>query len=119
MQTNRRTFMGSALAGGLATALSPSSPGAQAQALSTETRKARYARLDKILRQPVLKRELFADPVIIESLELLRYRNSFLCRVRSKDGAVGMSVAHSGMRTLYPIFVNTLQPFFVSGTLLC
>ena len=47
-------------------------------------------------------------------IELLRYRNSFLCRVRSKDGAVGLSVGHSGqLRSLYPIFTNLLQPFFI------
>ena len=74
---------------------------------------ARQARLRDVLRQPVLKKELFTSPVIIESLELLRWQNSFLCRVRSTDGAEGISVAHSGMRTLYPIFLHNLQPFFL------
>jgi L-alanine-DL-glutamate epimerase-like enolase superfamily enzyme len=69
--------------------------------------------LDEILRRPVLKKELFSAPVIIETVELLRYGNSFLCRVRSKDGAEGISVGHSGMRTLYPIFLSNLQPFFI------
>ena len=31
---------------------------------------ARYAKLDEILKQPVLKRELFSTPVIIETLEI-------------------------------------------------
>ena len=53
------------------------------------------------------------SPVIIERLELLRWENSFLCRVRSADGAEGISVAHSSMRTLYPIFLHNLQAFFV------
>jgi len=74
---------------------------------------ARQARLRDVLRQPVLKKELFKSPVIIESLELLRWEDSFLCRVRSTDGAEGISVAHSGMRTLYPIFLHNLQPFFL------
>lgn len=73
----------------------------------------RYARLDEALRQPVLRRELFPDPVVIDTLELLRFENSFLCRVRSRDGAAGMSVGHSEMRTLYPVFLHKLQPFFV------
>jgi L-alanine-DL-glutamate epimerase-like enolase superfamily enzyme len=73
----------------------------------------RYAQLDEILRQPVFKRELFASPVIIESLELLRYKDSFLCRVRSRDGAEGISVAHSGIAALYPIFLLDLKPFFL------
>lgn len=37
----------------------------------------------------------------------------FLCRVRSTDGAEGISVAHSSMRTLYPVFLHNLQAFFV------
>ena len=67
---------------------------------------ARQARLIDILRQPVLKKELFKSPVIIESVELLRWENSYLCRVRSADGAEGISVAHSGMSRLYPIFLQ-------------
>ena len=67
----------------------------------------------KILRQPVLKKHLFPDPVIIKSVELLRWKNSYLCRVRSADGAGGISVAHSGMNRLYPIFLRNLQPFFL------
>jgi len=76
--------------------------------------KARFSKIDDILKQPVLKKELFATPVIIESLELLRLNNNFLCRVRSKDGAVGISVANDAqMKSLYPIFVNRLQKFFI------
>ncbi len=63
--------------------------------------------------KPVLKKELFPDPVIIDTLELLRLRNTFLCRVRSKDGAEGISVANNEqMKSLWPVFVNRLQPFF-------
>jgi L-alanine-DL-glutamate epimerase-like enolase superfamily enzyme len=73
-----------------------------------------YGRLDEILRQPVFRREFFPDPVIIETLELLRFRDIFLCRVRSKNGAEGISVGHSGqLRSLYPVFTNLLQPFFI------
>ena len=106
MRTNRRKFIGGALAGGIAATL----PGS---CVGSEGKRADYARLDKILKKPVLKKELFARGVIIKSVELLRYKRSFLCRVRSSDGAEGISVAHSGMSYLYPIFTNTLQPFFI------
>ena len=106
MRTNRRKLIGSALAGGLAAAL-PRSCNASG------SKRADYARLDEILKQPVLKKELFATPVIIESLELLRYEGKFLCRVRSSDGAEGISVAHNTMNSLYPIFLDRLQPFFI------
>ncbi len=33
--------------------------------------------------------------------------------MRSRDGAEGISVAHSGMSTLFPIFLKNLQPFFL------
>jgi L-alanine-DL-glutamate epimerase-like enolase superfamily enzyme len=72
-----------------------------------------YSTLDRILDQPVLKRELFSEPIIIDSLELLRYKDSFICRVRSVDGAEGLSVSNNmQMKSLWPIFSNWLQPFF-------
>ncbi len=74
---------------------------------------ARQVRLREILRQPVLKKELFPKPVIIQSVELLRWENSFLCRVRSTEGAEGISVAHDTIKRLYPLFLHNVQPFFL------
>lgn len=75
--------------------------------------KVDYSTLDEVLDQPVLKRELFPEPIIIDSLELLHYRNNFICRVRSKDGAEGLSVSNNfQMESLWPVFCNRLQPFF-------
>lgn len=72
-----------------------------------------YAKLDEALSLPVLKKELFPHPVIIDRLELLRYEDNFICRVTSKDGAEGLSVANNAqMASLYPVFLNRLQPFF-------
>lgn len=73
----------------------------------------RYALLDEALQKSVLKKELFSSPVIIESVELLRFEDSFLCRVRSVEGAEGISVGHSEMQVLWPLFLSKLQPFFV------
>lgn len=113
MKTNRRRFISTGIAGSFA-ALLPLSYGATATSDgTTEDVKSRYAKLDEILKKPVLKKELFTRPVIIETLELLRFENSFLCRVRSKDGAEGISVGHNDLSTLFPIFLNKLQPFFI------
>ena len=102
MKTNRRRFLASALVGGAGAAL-PGCSTPPATAAPAASPNARYAKLDEILKQPVLKRELFSTPVIIDTLELLRLDDSFLCRVRSKDGAVGISVANnSQQRSLYP-----------------
>ncbi len=103
MKSNRRTFISTAVAGAAA-----SSAGAASPAVN-----ARYAKLDEILKQPVLKKQFFKTPVVIETLELLRLNDSFICRVRSRDGAEGISVAHSGMSRLFPIFLKNLQPFFL------
>jgi L-alanine-DL-glutamate epimerase-like enolase superfamily enzyme len=107
MKTNRRQFIGTALAGSLGAAVPFS-------VKATEDIKTKYALLDEIIKKPILKKELFSSPVIIETLELLRYKNDFLCRVRSKDGTIGISVGNNDqMKSLYPVFVNRLQPFFI------
>lgn len=112
MKINRRKFVASALAGGAAASLPLAARGAVAR--SEEALRERYATLDAVLQQPVLRRELFTSPVIIESVELLRYQNNFLCRVRSRDGAVGLSAANnSPMLSVWPVQVNRLQDFFI------
>lgn len=107
MKTNRRHFITTTLAGGIAVSLPLSS-------CRTEEQGKKYAQLDEILKRSVLKKELFPIPVIIETLELLSLKDNFICRVRSRDGATGISVANNEqMKSLYPIFVNRLQPFFI------
>lgn len=106
---NRRRFISTTAGGSLAALPADSAmPGPASSALN-----ARYSRLDDILKEPVLKKRFFERPVIIETLELLRFDNSYLCRVRSRDGAEGISVAHSEISTLFPIFLKKLQPFFL------
>ena len=107
MKTNRRKFIESTLACSVAAIV----PGLNFQTWSL---KEKYSKLDEILQKPVLKRDLFPEPVIISTLELLRLKNTFLCRVRSKDGAEGISVANNDqMKSLWPVFTNRLQPFFI------
>ena len=111
MQTTRRKFIATSMLGGLSASVPGFSniPGKQ-----TDDIKEKYDILDEILSKPVLKKELFTSPVIIESLELLRLNNSFICRVRSKDGAVGVSVSNNDqMISFYPVFVVRLKPFFI------
>jgi phosphoglycolate phosphatase-like HAD superfamily hydrolase len=83
MKGSRRNFLFSAISGGVAATL-PSLARAAVRkpaSIRPEELEARYAKLDEALK----KRELFPAPVIIETLELLRYKDSFLCLVRSKD----------------------------------
>ena len=118
MKTSRREFVASALAGGAVAAAMPAA--ASAQFLNAPrhglpgTLKERYAKLDAILKEPVFKREMFPDPVIIESIELLKNKKQYLCRVRSKDGHEGMSVSNAQqMEELYPMFAKQNAPYFI------
>ena len=113
---NRRRFLATALTSG-ATAASPAAFG---QFLNAPrhglpgTLQERYAKCDAILQQPVFKRELFKDSVIIQSIELLTRDKQYICRVRSKDGHEGISVSNAQqMEVLYPIFTKRIAPFFI------
>ena len=111
----RRKFLTTAVAGGAAVANLSLMSGVSVGQSSNEkdTIEHKYALLDKALQQPVLKKQLFSSPVIIKTLELLEYNGTYLCRVRSEEGAEGLSVAHASMSTLFPLFLRNLQSFFI------
>ncbi|MGW8180143.1 MAG: enolase C-terminal domain-like protein, partial [bacterium] len=110
MEPTRRSFLKSAaLTGGASTALlsnfCSNSP--------DRGQKTDYAIFDEIIQQPVLKRELFPQPVIISSLELLRDRNNCICRVRSKEGVEGVSIGHPFIaKSSWPTFPHNLHHHF-------
>jgi L-alanine-DL-glutamate epimerase-like enolase superfamily enzyme len=111
MKNDRRSFLKMAAISGGAAAMMP---------LATSCTEAKpkitppdYSALDKALQLPVLKKELFPAPVIIEKIELLQARKNFICRVTSKDGATGISIGHPFIaQNSYPSFVNILIPVF-------
>ena len=104
---DRRRFLKTTSLGGLA-AIIPF------HSFSKNNGKYYDSELERILQSPVLKKEFFPDPVILEEVQLLRYKDNFICRVRTQDGAEGLSVSNNmQMVSLYPIFVNRLQPFFI------
>ena len=73
-----------------------------------------YAQLDAALQEPVLKRQYFSSPVIIESCDLLEYNGNYMIRVRSTDGAEGYCVGHNlRMPHLYPIQLMLVNPYFI------
>ncbi|MGQ9621797.1 MAG: hypothetical protein ACUVTX_12605, partial [Bacteroidales bacterium] len=61
MRTTRRAFVGKTIAGGISAALPVSY-------IFKEDIKAKYTKLDEILKKPVFKREYFTSPVIIDKL---------------------------------------------------
>ncbi len=112
MKTTRRNFLSTSgyLAGG-ATLFTLNGCNSQEQ---TQRSTTDYSHLDQALKKPVLKKELFKDPVIIESLDLLLNGNNCLYRVRSADGAEGISVGHPFIAEVsYPMVPKVLAQHFV------
>jgi L-alanine-DL-glutamate epimerase-like enolase superfamily enzyme len=108
-RTNRRSFLrtGGLVAGGvLASRRAPAWTGGQAE-----------ARQDAILRAlalPVLRRELWAQPVRLASVDLLRSGDQFIVRARSQDGATGLAAGHPGvLESTWPILTRRVAPYFV------
>src|SRR5436853_7440110 len=67
-----------------------------------------------VAAQRVLKLDALKEPVVVESVELLRNGKTFLLRTRSKAGVEAISVPNSSrMEQLYPLFLSSIMPFFV------
>lgn len=111
MQNDRRKFLKYSLLGLFSVAL----PTTFLSSCNYNGHENIYAKLDKVLSESVLKKSLFSKPVIIQSLELLRYKDYFICIVKSKDGTQGISVSNNmQMVSLYPIFKLRLQQHFIN-----
>jgi len=111
MGFTRRNFIATTILGGVGVML-PFPSWAKPKAIQNINHN--YAKLDKVLKETVLKKELFGSPIIIETLELLRYNDNFLCRVRSADGVEGFSFGNNDqMKSLFPVFVNRMKDFFI------
>jgi len=112
MATSRRQFLASTAALGSLSAFIPMTscnPDSLSGVIPPD-----YSALDAALAKPVFRKELFPHPVIIESLELLRDRDSTICRVRSKDGVEGISIGHPFIaKNSYPMFNNLLKKNFL------
>jgi L-alanine-DL-glutamate epimerase-like enolase superfamily enzyme len=64
--------------------------------------------------RPILRREFFPDPVIIETVKLLEHDGNYICKIRAKNGAEGICVSNNyKMVHLYPIFQQQVAPFFI------
>jgi L-alanine-DL-glutamate epimerase-like enolase superfamily enzyme len=106
MKTNRRQFLGSALAAGALSTLPTRRPTIAERSVSD-------AALEHVAAEPVLNLSGLKDPVIIESIELLRKGRNHFVRVRSKDGAEGISVDDGRMDVLHPILNRLVIPYFI------
>src|SRR5262245_54841602 len=108
MKTTRRKFLGVA-AGASALSLARSASGNSPKATTEVASEA----LDQAAAKPVLQTGALKDPVIIESIELLRKGKEHFVRVRSKDGAEGISVDNGRMDVLHPVLNRLVAPYFI------
>lgn len=109
MQINRRDFLTAAGAASLAAGC----VGAWAKG-KDKTPGPSLAELDHAAAAPVLKRELFPSPVIIDSVRLLKRDKDYLVHIRSKDGAEGLSLVNPPRGPgLAVLFKQSVGPFFV------
>lgn len=69
--------------------------------------------LDKAAAAPLLNLEGLKSPVIIESVDLLRKGSEYFVRVRSNDGAEGISLSNGRAPYLYPILRQLVIPYFI------
>lgn len=108
MKTTRRQFLGSSLIAG-ATVF----PIISCSSSEESNVQGSYKKIDEITKLPVLKRHLFPDPVVIETLELLLLKNNCIYRVRSRDGAEGIAVGHPFIAEVsYPMVPKVLKHHF-------
>ena len=106
MPISRRNFIGKTAGLGALAAVSPVS-------LSAQDRRDVTSHLIDAAKQPVLDQTQFKEPVIIESIDLLRKGKQDYVRVRSKDGAEGISLDNNRAQYLAPIFLQRVAPFFI------
>jgi L-alanine-DL-glutamate epimerase-like enolase superfamily enzyme len=104
MKTTRRSFFRAATGAGTLALFGSKSCGA-AQLDMDE--------FDVAAARPVLDLKGINDPVIIESVELLRKDDEYFLRVRSKDGALGISVDNGRADVLHPILNRLVAPYFI------
>ena len=106
MRSNRRRFLQTAAGAGSLSCFWG------AGALGKELR-VTVEQLDRAAAEPILKLGSITSPVIIESVELLLKGREYFVRVRSKDGAEGISLTNSRAAYLYPILNKAVIPFFI------
>ena len=107
MQNTRRHFLKTGAAFGIAAP-------ARTTAQTKDRANSLAAKLAAAMAAPVLRAELFKQPVKIAAIELLKHGNHFLIRARSTDGAEGLAGGHDAvMETTYPILVKRIAPYFI------
>jgi L-alanine-DL-glutamate epimerase-like enolase superfamily enzyme len=104
MKPNRRKFLSVATGVGALALVSSKRSGA-AQLDMDE--------FDVAAARPILDLKGLNDPVIVESIDLLRKDDEYFLRVRSQDGVEGISVDNGRADVLHPILNRLVAPYFI------
>lgn len=114
MKKTRRNFIKTGLVSGTVAGMLPNALSGYRPPSHFKADNEKYVGLDAVAKLPVLRKELFYDPVVIKEIKLLRFENNFICKVRTANGAEGISVSNNlRMVHLYPIFNQLIAPFFI------
>ena len=113
MHMNRRHFLELTAGTGMLSTLqgcqsTPSKP----QSASHES-EVSLEELEKAASTPILQLDGVNSPLLVESIELLQKGREYFVRVRSKDGAEGMSATNSRAAYLHPILNKLVIPYFI------
>ena len=108
MPLDRRDFIRSAALGSGALLL----PSCQGDQTSRDRTPEVLEQLNEAAARLVLNPQEISSPVVIESMELLRSGRDVFLRVRSRDGAEGISVTN-GRAYLSPILKQLIIPYFI------
>ncbi len=106
MSFNRREFLGKTAGFSALAATSPIS------LLGQDGRNVTSHLIDAANRS-VLDLSELREPVIIESIDLLHKDRQYYVRVRSTNGAEGISLDNNRAKYLAPIFLQRVAPFFI------
>ncbi|MGB6153099.1 MAG: mandelate racemase/muconate lactonizing enzyme family protein [Pricia sp.] len=117
MISKRRDFIKKSIVLGVGSMAAPAaaySIAGKGNGPQSDARQGKMEAIEKAAARPVLRRELFAYPVIIESVDLLEYGGNYLCKIRAVNGAEGICISNNyKMVHLYPIFQQQVAPFFI------
>jgi L-alanine-DL-glutamate epimerase-like enolase superfamily enzyme len=70
--------------------------------------------ISRLASAPVLRTEFLTEPVIIESIELLRNHGVYLLRTRSRDGVEVITVPHEAkMQLAAPLLFKSVLPVLI------
>jgi len=112
MRINRRRFLGTAASSGTAGLLAACSGTRQDGPQAKQDGSPSIEDLDRAATHPILQLDGLTNPIIIDSIRLIRNEDEHFIHVRAEDGSEGISVTSSRAEYLYPL-LSQISPFLI------